>query len=173
MTAVKEECAMLEKQKVVFENERVAAIEGSMKAMKKLEEETVTRIKFEQKLNSLHMVNTNVESERKMVEERFQKLKKTNEELIQNNIKLKNENTELNLFKTRTAYQLEGQDQLREEFGKEKSQLADYMNKLEEEVLVLRETKKENLHTLQRQYSELTQSQMKAKSYLDEIESLR
>jgi hypothetical protein len=45
-----------------------------MKAMKKLEEETVTRIRFEQKLNSLHMVNHDVDSERKLYQDKFEKL---------------------------------------------------------------------------------------------------
>jgi hypothetical protein len=47
MQAVKDECDLLEELKIQSEIEKVNAIEGSAKAMKKLEEETVTRIKFE------------------------------------------------------------------------------------------------------------------------------
>lgn len=145
MKAVNDECALLEKQKIQFEIDKVAAIEGSQKAMKKLEEETVTRIRFEQKLNSLHMVNHDVDSERKLYQDKFEKLTVMHQDLVEKFIDLQNQNESLNKFKTKAQYEIVGQDKLRENFGKENSELAKNVVKLENELLELREHRKDSL----------------------------
>jgi hypothetical protein len=50
------------------------------------------------------MVNNDVVTERKLIQEKHDKLIELNEELLQKVIKLKNENTELNLYKTKAVY---------------------------------------------------------------------
>lgn len=113
--------------------------------MKKLEEETVTRIRFEQKLNSLHMVNHDVDSERKLYQDKFEKLTVMHQDLVVKLIDLQNQNESLNKFKTNAQYQIVGQDKLREDFGKENSELAKNVLKLENELLELREHRKDSL----------------------------
>ena len=86
--------------------------------MKKLEEETVTRIRFEQKLNSLHMVNHDVDSERKLYQDKFEKLTVQHKDLLNKYIELQTEIESLDNFKTKAQYKLTGQEKIREDFGK-------------------------------------------------------
>mmetsp|Transcript_21919 Transcript_21919/g.34058 ORF Transcript_21919/g.34058 Transcript_21919/m.34058 type:complete len:91 (+) Transcript_21919:906-1178(+) len=89
----------MEKEKAIFENERIKIFEELHKIQRKLEDEIKLRLFFESKLNSLHHINMDHESKNKLLTEKLEKLQEEHEDLEGNYNKIKAEHEDLVIYK--------------------------------------------------------------------------
>lgn len=85
MAHLNAECDLIQADRAAFEGKQAQFVEHAAKAQKKLEQEMETRMLFEQKLNSLHHINNEHESNHTILAEKLEALKKQNEKLTAEN----------------------------------------------------------------------------------------
>ena len=89
----------MDQERIAFENDRGKVYEELHKLQTKIEEEIKLRLFFESKLNSLHHVNMEHESKHKLVDEKYEALRKLHQELSFSNHKIIKEHEELSTHK--------------------------------------------------------------------------
>lgn len=107
ISALKKEAQQMKLQKAEFEAEKHQATDNLLKAQTKLEEEIQLRLFFEQKLNTLYLVNMEAESRAALLTDTVDKLQINNCRLGKENYELQKERKALMAFKN-TAVAKEG-----------------------------------------------------------------
>ena len=97
----------LEKQKVVFEHEREEAMKSLAKERTRLEKEVQLRLFFEQKVNSIYKMNSDLQSKYNILDEKYKHLTTEHDELMVQHESATEELLDLRQFKAFTIQEKE------------------------------------------------------------------